>query len=875
MPLFPRFASLTRNLLSRPRVERDLSDEVHSYIDLATDAKIKQGMSATDARRAALLEAGGIEQIKEEVREVRVGHFLETRWQDFRFAFRTLRKSPVFSLTVAVVLALGIGSTALMFTIVNRVLLVGPPFRDSNRIFMLWQTLPQEDHVAFSVKEFTAWQQQTQVFETLSSSTGTGFTINGHGEPMLVIGQLVTPSMFQTLGVPAARGRVFDETEGHVGHDREVILSHELWKSAFDGRAEIVGQTITMNSDAYTVVGIMPEAFDFPNRETRLWVPAALDGPIFQQHPDAHFLRVYGRLKPGVTRQRLQTEVDLLATRVDAADEQARRYHGGNVKDVATSDLRRPLLVLLCAVGFLLTIACANVANLMLARSNARQGEMAIRSALGASRPRLIAQLLTEAGVLAAIGGAFGLGIAVWGLDLLRQFGAQNVPELADAHLDRTAIAFLFAISAVSAVLFGLGPAFSASRTNLQSALKGTTRSTAGAGTDRTRHALVFAEVALAAVLLIGCGLLLRSFLSLAHVDPGFRPDNVVTANSALMKDHYPDGVSMIRFYRSALEKIQTLPGVQSVAVVTHLPFGGNDWGNSFDIEGQATPPGSEFTAQIRPSSPGYFAALGIPLRQGRDFSERDNETASGVAVVNEFLAKRFWPNESPLGKRIRYDRNWLTIVGVCGNIKHSRLDAASDPEIYAPYPQVSGDVMQFVGRDLNFVVRAANPGSVAADVRASLRALDPALVVRVHTMDALIQDSIAQPRFRTWLIGIFSIFALTLACLGIYGVIAYLVTQRYKEIGIRIALGATRGDILQLILGRTFKLAAAGIAAGLLAAFFLSRFLGSILFGITEHDPATFALVPITLIAIALLAGYLPARRAAKVNPVTSLRYE
>jgi putative ABC transport system permease protein len=870
-----RITSLLRNVARKAEIERDLGDEVASYIDLATEVKMKQGMRPDEARRAALLELGGAEQVKEQVREIRMGHFIETRWQDFRFAFRTLRKSPVFSLTVALVLALGIGSTALMFTIVNTVLLKGPAFRDSDRIFMLWQSLPQEDRVSFNVKEFTAWQQQTQVFETLSTSTGTGFTITGHGEPILVIGQLVTPSMFQTLGVRPALGRVFAESEGHVGHDREVVLSQALWKSALDGRADVVGQTITMNSEAYTVVGVMPETFDFPDRETKLWVPAALESPIFQQHPDAHFLRVYGRLKPGVTRAQLQAEVDLLATRVDDDKQATRRYHTANVKEVATGELRRPLLVLLSAVAVLLMIACANVANLMLARSSARQGEMAIRAALGASRPRLIAQLLTEAGVLAAIGGACGLAIAVWGLDLLRQFAAQNIPELVHAHVDRAALWFLAATSAVSAILFGVGPAFSASRANLQSALKGTTRSTAGAGTDRTRHALVFAEVALAAVLLIGCGLLLRSFVSLSHVDPGFHPENVVVANSALMKDHYPDGPSMIRLYRSALQTIRTLPGVEKAGVVTHLPFGGNDWGNSFDIEGKPTPPGTEFTAQIRPSSPGYLPALGVPLREGRDFSEADNESAPGVAIVNEFLAKRFWPNESPVGKRLRFSENWLTIVGVCGNIKHSRLDAASDPEIYVPYPQVPGGVMQFVGRDLNFIVRASNPASAATDVRATLRNLDPQLVVRVHTMDTLIQDSIAQPRFRTWLIAIFSIFALTLACLGIYGVIAYLVTQRYKEIGIRIALGATRNDVLQLILGRTFRLAAGGIASGLLAAFFLSRFLGSILFGITEHDPATFALVPITLVAVALLAGYLPARRAAKVNPVTSLRYE
>ncbi|HMG04601.1 MAG TPA: ABC transporter permease, partial [Chthoniobacterales bacterium] len=408
---------------------------------------------------------------------------------------------------------------------------------------------------------------------------------------------------------------------------------------------------------------------------------------------------------------------------------------------------------------------------------------------------------------------------------------------------------------------------------SFQTALKGTTRSTTGA--DRTRQALVFIEVTLAAVLLIGCALMMRSFLTLMQVDPGFRPENVVTANAGLMKERYPDAASILRLYQTSLASVRSLPGVQAAGTVTHLPFGGNDWGNGFEIEGQPAPAGVEYSAQMRPASPGYFPALGISLKQGREFTESDNETAPGVAIVNEMLAKRFWPNESPLGKKIRFHKDWLSIVGVSGNVKHSRLDANSDAEIYVPYPQVPEDVMKFVGRDMNYVVRSANPASTAGELRRAIRALDPQMVVKITTMQALIHDSIAQPRFRTWLIGIFSIFALTLACLGIYGVIAYLVTQRYKEIGIRLALGATRSNILQLILARTLKLTAAGILAGLIAAFFLSRFLRTILFGITVHDPITFVAVPACLIAIALLAGYLPARRATRVDPVTSLRYE
>ena len=869
-----RISAFFRNLTRRRKVEQDLADEVSSYVDLSTQRKVNEGLSEKEARRAALVEFGGVEQVKEQVRDIRLGHFLETRWQDLRFGFRTLRKSPIFSLTVALVLALGIGSTALMFTIVNSVLLQGPPYPQADRLYMLWQNIPQEDHVTFSSREFNAWKKQTEVFETFSTYMGNGFALSGAGEPDFLFGHLVTPSLFRTLGTNAALGRVFLESEGEVGNDRVVILSHAMWRDKFGERSDVLGKPIVLNGEPYTVVGVMPDWFDFPQTDVKLWVPAALDGPFFQQHPDAHFLRVIGRLKPGVTPQRLQAEVDLLGKRVDPPDDNInRRYFAVSLKEFTTGQLQNPLLVLLCAVGFLLLIACANVANLMLARANARQGEMAIRAAMGASRRRLIAQLLTEAGVLACVGGALGLAIALWGLDLLKVFGAENIPELAHARIDRTALLFVFLISAAAGLFFGLGPAFTASRTSFQTALKGTTRSTTGA--DRIRHGLVFAEVGLAAVLLIGCALMMRSFVALTQVDPGFRPDNVVTANAVLMKERYPDAATMLRFYRTSLDSIRSLPGVQTVGTVTHLPFGGNSWGNGFEVEGKPAPAGEDYTAQMRPASPGYFPALGISLKEGRDFSESDNETAPGAAIVNELLAKRFWPNESPLGKRIRFHKEWLSIVGVSGNVKHARLDSNSDAEIYVPYPQVPEDVMKFVGRDMNYVVRSANPIGTASELRGKIRAIDPEMVVKVTTMQALINDSIAQPRFRTWLIGVFSIFALTLACLGIYGVIAYLVTQRYKEIGIRIALGATRASILQLILARTFKLTAAGILAGLIAAFFLSRFLSSILFGVTTHDAITFVAVPACLIVIALLAGYLPARRATRVDPVTSLRYE
>ncbi len=876
MKLLSRLGSLFRNLTRKRAVEQELAEELRTFVEMLTRAKMCEGHGESEARRLALLELGGVEQVKEQVREVRLGRFLETRWQDLRFAGRTVRKSPVFSLTVMLVLALGLGSTALIFSLVNAVLLQGPPFPQAGQLFLLWQDLPQEKRVSFSTREFQVWQKETQVFEGLASYSGNGFVVSGRGDPELALGRQVAPGFFPLLRTPPALGRAFLPSESEVGQDHVVILSHALWRDKFGLREDALGQSVIMNGEPFTVVGVMPESFAFPDRETRLWVPAALDGPFFQQHPDAHFHRVVGRLKIGVTAQRLQAEVDVLGTRMNApGDDTVRRFFAVPLQEVFAADLRRPLLVLLAAVVFLLLIACANVANLLLARAQTRQGEMAVRRALGASHGRLVAQMLTESALLAVLGGALGVAVAGGGLYFLKLFAAANLPELLHARLDASSLAFVFLLTVATGVLFGFAPAIAASHPTLLPTMKGAAHSSSGAASERTRRALVFLEISLACLLLIGCTLMLRSYDALAHADPGFRAQNVVTASAVLMKQSYPESAGLIRFYRESLAAVRALPGVSAAGLVTHLPFGGNDWGTSYEVEGRPALAGVQFNAQVRPVSPGYFSTLAIPLPHGRDFSEQDHESAPGVAIVNRLLADRFWPGENPVGKRIRYDRDWLEIVGVCGNIKHSRLEAEPDAQIYVPYPQVPAGVIQFVGRELNFVVHADRPAAVGAELRGALKQLDAGLVLQVNTLETLIHDSIAQSRFRTWLIAIVSSFALLLACLGIYGVIAYLVTQRQREIGIRLALGAPRRDILRLVLSRTLRLAATGVFGGSIAAFFFAQFLRSILFGIDAHDPITFCAVPAGLIAVALLAGYLPARRATRVDPMSSLRCE
>jgi predicted permease len=857
------------------KLEQEIEEEMRFHLEARSQLNMQEGQSAEEARAAALRQFGNTAQQRELTFETDVFGWIATITQDLKYAARLLRKNPGFSGFAILAIALGIGATTLMFSVVNSLLLEPLPYKDAHRLFMVWNKIPQEGRISFSSREFLAYRGQSEVFDKMTGFTGHGFVMSGHGDPQLAIGQLVTPSFFEVLGVSPELGRGFLELEGEVGHDREVVLSHQLWKELFSEDKDVLGHTITLNGESYTVVGVMPQSFEFPGPMYKLWVPAALNGSVFQQHPDAHFLRVIGHLKPGVTVSRMQAEIAVLGKRLDPGNSD-REYYSVSLTEMISGDLRRPLLVLLCAVGLLLIIACANVSNMMLARATVRKREMAVRAALGASRKRLVRQLLAETTLLSLIGGAIGLLLAYAGLTALATTGSKNMPELTHVHLDLTVLVFVLAVSSLAGLLFGLAPALHGSKTDLQSTLRQGTQLSGNKTSERIRNLLVFAEIALSSLLLVCSGLMLRSFVHLIHQEPGFVSDGLISAQAALMPNRYPDPAGMVRFYRNISARLKDIPGITAFAMTAYLPFGGNNWGNSFEVEGKPVPEGESSSAQIRPVSSGYFHAMSIPLVHGREFNDSDTESAPGVAIINQVLARRFWPNENPVGKRIRYSAAWLTIVGVCKDVKHVRLDEATEPEIYAAYPQLPPAILDLGGRDQHYVIRTAGPSEgVATSVRNAIHSVDPEVIVKLDNMQTLIDDTTAQPRFRTSLIAIFSGLALILAGVGIYAVLAYTVTQRFKELGIRIALGAQSSDIRQLILGHALRLASFGVASGLLASYFLSHFLRTLLFGITAHDPLTFLVVAIFMVAIALIAAYWPARRASRVSPTISLRYE
>ena len=792
-----------------------------------------------------------------------------------------LAKSPAFSLVAILTLGLAIGANSAIFSVVDAVLLRPLPYPHSEQLVRVFGSQPQLALAPTSPANFLEWREENQVFERIGTYVGEGFNLVGGDKPERVIGARVSADLLQLLGVQPALGRLFTSEEDQEGRGQVVILSHEFWQSRFGGDAHTLRQTITLNDRPYTVVGVTPARFAFPDTRTQAWVPVAFN-PAERKTRDTNFIDVVARLKPGVSIEQARANMNSIA------QSQAGRYPTTNtgigvkiisLHEQTVGDVRPMLIVLLGAVAFVLLIACANIANLLLARAAARQREMAIRGALGASRSRVVRLLLTESIVLAVLGGAVGLLFATWSLDLLVSLKPANLPRLAEIGVDRAVFLFTLAISLATGIVFGLVPAWQASKPDLNEGLKESSRgSSGGPRGHQVRGLLVVAEVALSLVLLIGAGLMIRSFSRLLAVDPGFKPDRVLTAFVSLPVSKYPKREEQAAFFDRLIERLRNVPAVSAAGVVSDLPlFGGSSTGLEIDGRPESLP-GQRPLTDYRMINPDYFAAMGMKLVKGRSFSRYDTDDAPGVVIINESLAARFFPGEEPIGKRLGLSgnpRDWREIIGVVGDIRNYGVDADVKPEVYVPFLQNAPGYLSGVASAMNVIVRStSDPSSLASTLREQVQALDKDQPVsEIRTMEWYLADSMAQRRFNMLLLGLFAGLALLLAAVGIYGVIAYTVTQRTHEMGIRIALGARGGDILGLVFASAMVTTLTGIVIGLAAAFALTRLLKSLLYQVAATDPFVFATIPVLLLIVAAIATYIPARRAMKVNPITALR--
>jgi putative ABC transport system permease protein len=813
---------------------------------------------------------------------------METLFQDLRYGVRMLLKQPGFTAVAVVALALGIGANTAIFSVVNAILLRPFNYKDSERLVQINHNYPKLDlKASVSASGYTHYREHGESFEEVAAGTGWPVNLTDAGEPERLQGMAVTHTFFPTLGVEAARGRVFSPEEDQPGHNRVVVLTDGLWKRRFGSDPGLVGNTIRLNGENYTVIGIMPADFQF-GRETGqapdLYSPIAFTPE--QLNPNRwrnEFLFTLARLKPNITIAQAQAELDTIAANVreqyfgggDANDPSSWGLLVRSMSEITVGEIRPALLMLLVAVAFVLLIACANVANLLLARAALRHKEIAIRSALGAARGRVIRQLLTESVLLAVIGGAIGLALAYWGIGALLSLNEGGIPRSNEIGIDASVLLFTVGVSLLTGVLFGLFPAWQTSKTDLHAVLKEGGRS--GSAQRSVRGLFVVVEVAAALVLLVGAGLLLKSFQKLQEVNPGFRPDHLLTMQISLPSNRYKDPQQIDAFFAQALEKIKALPGVESAGVCTSVPMSGSGSSGSFSIEGRTVAPGEMSPWGNRWfAGATYFQTMGISLLKGRYFDDRDVRDAPPVSIIDETMERKFWANEDPIGKRISFQRDpqgnpiWREVVGVVGHVKQKGLEGESPVQYYVPHRQLPSSGVFLVART------AAEPSSLAGAVRGSIQQADRELpVFRVTTMERLVTESMTQRRFAMTLLGIFAVVALILASVGLYGVMSYSVTHRTNEIGIRMALGAKVTDVLAMVVGQGMKLSLAGVGIGLVGAFALTRVMRTLLFSVSATDPLIFIVVALLLAGVSLLACYVPARRATKVDPMEALRYE
>jgi putative ABC transport system permease protein len=815
---------------------------------------------------------------------------MESIGRDIRYSFRSLRQAPAFAAAAILTLALGIGANTAIFSIAHAVLLRPLPFNDPQQLVQVWENNRQRNDPRYGVApgNFSDWRTRNTVFQQMAAyATYLSMNLTGQGEPARLQGARVSANLFPLLGIAPALGRNFLDEEDRPGGNRVAVLAHTLWQNRFGSDAGIVGQPVSLNDEVFTVIGVLPADFQLPYhspgpqqvQQIDVFVPLAMDSKE-SQHRGTHPLRVLARLKPGVALEQAQSEMEALAAQIEK--ENPEDNVGKSVTLVAlheqlVGDFRLALLVLLGAVAAVLLIACSNVANLLLARALARRKEMVIRAALGAGRSRLVRQLLTESLLLAASGGLAGIALAYWATGMVRRLAAADIsiPRAQDISLNTEVLAYAFGLSMFTALVFGLAPALIACKVNLNDALKQSTRnSTRGAFEFRLRGLLVVSQIALATMLLIGAGLLLRSLWQLQSVDPGFRPARILSMELSLPQSRYKEPPQVNSFYDRLIERVASLPGVQSVAGAAYVPFSGSANAWSFHIEGRAPlPTGHYRMAGWRPVTANYFPTMGIALVRGRTFTPADTAGAPPTVVINQTMAREFWPGEDPLGQHLKFGGGpWRDIVGIVEDVHHSRLDSPPIAEMYFAYQQLG-----MAWRSITLLARAeGEPAGLAASLRSVVRELDPDLpVYNVRALDTLLSASLSRPRSNLWLLVVFAATAVILASLGLYGVMNYAVSQRVPEIGIRTALGARPGDVVRLILRQGTAFILLGVLLGLGGAYAMSRVMETLVFGITTTDAPTFVAAAALLGAVALTASYLPARRAARVDPLVALRAE